>query len=84
MKARSRFCWIRRKHFRVVARDQRPVAREGQSGHRLTPALLVGREAHRQECPSQLRASLCHRLVADADETNQEKSWRHTRGGVER
>ncbi len=77
MKARSRYCWIRRRHFEGVAGDQRPVASEGQSGHRLKPVLLAGHEAHRQEC-------LWHRFVADADETNQEKSWRHTRGGVER
>jgi hypothetical protein len=48
-----------------------------KSGHRLKPVLLAGREAHRQEC-------LCHRLVADADEKKQEKSWRRARGGVER
>jgi hypothetical protein len=59
--------------LRVVACDQRPV----KSGHRLKPVLLAGREAHRQEC-------LCHRLVADADEKKQEKSWRRARGGVER
>jgi hypothetical protein len=52
--------------LRVVASDQGPVTGEERSEYRLKPVLLVGREVHRQEC-------LCHRLVADADETNQEK-----------
>jgi hypothetical protein len=39
--------------------------------------LLVGREAHRQEC-------LCHRLIADADDTAQEQGRDQTAGGVGR